>query len=128
MRKWAIVWLAVLILSGAAWPSPALAHRIGWWGPGLFFGGLALGTELAYPYYTYPYYPYWYYAAPYAYPYSYAYPGPTVYEQIPVQSAPLVQRDVCYANGCYHLYGDGETQSWQWVWTPATPAPPPPAL
>ena len=71
--------------------------------------------------------PYPYYAAPYApYPYLSPYPGPTLYEA-PIQSAPLVQRDVCYANGCYHLYGDGAIQPWQWVWTPATPAPPSPA-
>lgn len=126
MRKWTIVWLAVLIFFfGMAWPSTASAHGIGWWGPGLFFGGLALGTALAYPYY--PYYSYPYYGAPYApYAYSYPYPGPTLYEQAPIRSAPLVQRDVCYANGCYHLYGDGVTQPWQWVWTPATPAPPSP--
>jgi len=123
MRRWAILLLVLLVglMPGQAW-----AHGIGWWGPGLFLGGLALGTALTYPYYAYPYpaYPY-----P-AYPYGYPYPGPLIYEQAPVQSPPLVQRDVCYEHGCYHLYGDGVTQPWQWVWVPAPPpvqpAPPPP--
>jgi hypothetical protein len=120
MKKWPIVLLALLIvLSGAVVPSSAWAHGFGWWGPGVFFGGLALGAALSYPYYAPPYpYPY-----PYAYPY---YSMPPVYEQAPIQAPPLVQRDVCYANGCYHLYGDGVSQAWQWVWTP-TATPPPPA-
>lgn len=117
MKKWVVVAVAVLIvLSGSLVPSSAWAHGGAWWGPGVFFGGLALGAALAYPYYAYPYY---------AYPYPYAYSAPPVYEQAPTRSAPLVQRDVCYANGCYHLYGDGVTQPWQWVWTPAAPPPPP---
>jgi len=123
MKRWAIVLLALLVfLSGNLLPSNAWAHGIGWWGPGVFFGGLALGAALSYPYYGYPYY-----TSPYAYPYPYGYPyaAPPVYEQAPVQSVPLVQRDICYANGCYHLYGDGMTQAWQWVWTPAAPPPPP---
>jgi hypothetical protein len=120
MKRVAIVSFAILIfLAGSVVPSHAWAHGVGWWGPGVFLGGLALGAALAYPY---PYY-----AAPYAYPYPYGYPysAPPVYEQARIQSAPLVQRDICYANGCYHLYGDGVTQPWQWVWTPAAPAPPP---
>ena len=131
MKSWAIVLFAVLVLLlGSVVPSSAWAHGVGWWGPGIFFGGLALGAALTYPYYTYPYYgaPY---AYPYAYPSAYAYPYPyavpPVYEQAPLPSAPLVQRDVCYASGCYHLYGDGVTQAWQWVWTPAAPPAPPPA-
>ena len=104
MRRVAVVLLGVLILlAGTVVPSGAWGHGVGWWAPGLFLGGLALGTALAYPYYSYPY--------PYAYPYAYPYPAP-VYEPAPLQ-APLVQRDVCYANGCYHLYGDGVTQPWQ---------------
>lgn len=122
MKRWAIVLFALpIFLSGAVMPSTAWAHGIGWWGPGVFFGGLALGTALAYPYYGYPYYGYPYYAAPYAYSYS----APPVYEQDPTPSAPLVQRDTCYANGCYHLYGNGITQPWQWVWTLTAPATPP---
>jgi hypothetical protein len=123
VKRLAIVSFAILIfLCGSVVPSVAWAHGVGWWGPGVFFGGLALGAALAYPYYPYPYY-----GAPYAYPYPYGYPysAPPVYEQAPIQSAPLVQRDICHANGCYHLYGDGVTQPWQWVWTPAAPAPPP---
>jgi hypothetical protein len=123
MKRWAIVLLAALIfLSGSVVPSSAWAHGVGWWGPGVFFGGLALGAALASPYYTHPYY-----AAPYAYPYPYAspYSVPPLYERAPIQSAPLVQRDVCHPHGCYHLYGDGVTQPWQWVWTPAAPPPPP---
>jgi len=117
MKKLAVVSLVVLILlAGTVVPSAAWGHGVGWWAPGLFFGGLALGTALAYPYYAYPYpYPY-----PYSYPYAYAYPAP-LYEPAPVP--PPVQRDVCYAEGCYHLYGDGVTQAWQWVWTPAAPPP-----
>ena len=118
MKRVAIALLAMLVLlAGTVVPSDAWAHGVGWWAPGLFFGGLALGTALAHPYYTYPY--------PYGYPYAYAYPYPApMYEPAPVQP-PLVQRDVCYDSGCYHLYGDGRTQPWQWVWTPAAPPPPP---
>jgi len=117
MKRVAIVSLgALVLLAGTVVPSEAWGHGVGWWAPGLFLGGLALGTALAYPYYTYPY-PY-----PYAYPYAYSYSAP-LYEQAPAQPA-LVQRDVCYAEGCYHLYGDGVTQAWQWVWTPAAPTPP----
>ena len=43
-----------------------------------------------------------------------------------VTLAPSIQRDVCYATGCYHLQGDGVTVAYQWVWVPAAPAPPPP--
>lgn len=112
MKKVAIVLLgALVLLAGMATPSDAWAHGVGWWAPGLFLGGLALGTALAYPYYAYPY----------PYSYAYAYPAP-LYEPAPAQP-PLVQRDVCYAEGCYHLYGDGVTQAWQWVWTPAAPPP-----
>jgi hypothetical protein len=114
MKRLILVLLGVLILlTGTVVPSDAWGHGVGWWAPGLFFGGLALGTALAYPYYTYPY--------PYP-PYAYSYSAP-LYVQAPVQP-PLVQRDACYAEGCYHLYGDGVTQPWQWVWTPAAPPPP----
>jgi hypothetical protein len=119
MKRWAIVVLALLVvLSGALAPSDAYAWHGGWWGPGLFLGGLALGAALTYPYYAYPY--------P-AYPYPYAYPPTVIYQQAPAPSPPLVQRDVCYEHGCYHLNGDGVTQPWQWVWMPtAPPVPPPP--
>jgi hypothetical protein len=113
MKRLGIVLLMLLV---ALVPGQAVAHGIGWWGPGLFLGGLALGTALTYPYY-YPY--------P-AYPEAYPYPALLIYQQAP----PLVQRDVCYEQGCYHLYGNGMTQPWQWVWTPAAPpvqpSPPPP--
>jgi hypothetical protein len=80
MKAWAIALFALLVhLAGAVMPGTARAHGIGWWGPGAFFGGLALGTALAYPYYGYPYY-----AAPYASP------VPPVHEQGPTPSAPLV--------------------------------------
>jgi hypothetical protein len=29
--------------------------------------------------------------------------------------APLVQREVCYTGGCYHLQGDGVTVAYSWV-------------
>jgi len=125
MKKVAVLSVAVLIVFfGTVMPSAAWTHGIGWWGPGVFFGGIALGAALAHPYYGYPYY-----AGPYAYsyPYGYPYPGPTFYEEAPLRSAPLVQRDVCYGTGCYHLYGDGVIQPWQWVWTPAAPVPVPPS-
>jgi hypothetical protein len=110
MKRLMVVLLGTLVLlAGMVAPSDAWGHGFGWWAPGLFLGGLALGTALAYPYYTYPY----------PYPYPYAYPAP-LYEA-PRAQPPLVQRDVCYAEGCYHLYGDGVTQAWQWVWTPAAP-------
>jgi hypothetical protein len=115
--KRVVALLAMLILlAGTVAPSDAWAHGVGWWVPGLFFGGLALGTALAYPYYTYPY------AYRYPYGYAYSYPAP-IYEPAPARP-PLVQRDVCYPSGCYHLHGDGLTQPWQWVWTPAAPSPP----
>lgn len=122
MKTSPVALLALLIvLAGALVPGDAWAHGFGWWGPGVFFGGLALGAALAYPYYAPPYaYPY-----PYGYPYAYPYSGPLVYEQAPSPPAPQVQRDVCHPSGCYHLYGDGVSQPWQWVWTPAAPPPPP---
>jgi hypothetical protein len=80
------------------------------WGRGVFIGGLALGTALAYPYYAYPY------------P---VYSPPVVVEQPPVVHQQPVQREVVYPNGRYVLYGDGVTQPWQWVWIPADPAVPP---
>ena len=119
MKTWGIMVLALMVaLAGSLVPGTAWAWGIGWWGPGVFLGGLALGSALAYPYYAYPYY-----AAPYAYPYAYS--VPPVYAQNPTPPAPLVQRETCYVNGCYHLYGDGITQPWQWVWTPIASAPPP---
>jgi len=98
MKRLAVLLVAVLIVFfGTAVPSTAWTHGIDWWGPGLL--GLALGAALAQPYYAYPYY-----APPYAYSsYGYPYPGPTVDEEGPLQSAPRVQRDVSYGAGCYHL-------------------------
>jgi hypothetical protein len=93
----------------------------GWWWPGAFVGGLALGAAVAAtypPYYAYP--PPAYYSAPSviyapAQPYTTAPPAP-----------PAVQREVVYPHGKYVLYGDGVNQPWQWVWVSATPAPPAP--
>jgi hypothetical protein len=126
--------LAVLLTITLA-PSDASAggrfHRgggvhVGFWGPGLFLGGLALGAAVSAPYrYGYPYYGYGY--GP---DYYYA-PPPTVIYQQPAPAyaaappAP-VQREVVYAHGKYVLYGDGVTQAWQWVWVPNAPASPPP--
>ena len=92
-------------------------HRFGCcFGP-VFVGGLFLGTALAAPYY---------------YPYSYAYPGYSapVYAPAPAYQtqayvAPSVQREVCYVGGCYRLQGDGVTVAYQWVWLPNAPPPPP---
>ena len=121
MKRCPVVLLALLILvSGALMPRHALAHGFGWWGPGVFLGGLALGAALAYPYYAPPYYAY-------PYPYGYAEPGPFVYAPAPSPTPPQVQRDVCHPTGCYHLYGDGVSQPWQWVWIPAPPIPPSPS-
>ena len=89
-----------------------------------FVGGVFVGSALAYPYYAYPYYAY-----PYEYPYPvypdpvYA-PAPAYLPQTQVYVAPSVQREVCYANGCYHLHGDGVTVAYSWIWVPAAPAPP----
>jgi hypothetical protein len=75
-----------------------------------FFGGVFVAAPLAYPFYAYPYY----------YPYPYAYPAyPPVY-----QEAPAIQRDVCYAGGCYHLEGDGVTVAYRWIWIPSPPEAP----
>jgi len=129
--------LAVLLTISLA-PSDAWAggrfHRggghFGFWGPGLFLGGLALGAAVTAPYYRYGYgYPY-YYGPDY---YYYAPPPTVVYQQpAPAYAAapPAVQREVVYSHGKYVLYGDGVTQAWQWVWipnAPASPPPPPPA-
>jgi hypothetical protein len=123
--------LAVLLTMSLA-PSDAWAggrhhHRggghFGFWGPGLFLGGLALGAAVTAPYYRYGY-PY-YYGPDYYYA-----PSPTViYQQAPstpVAPAPPVQREVVYPHGKHVLYGDGVTQAWQWVWVPNAPASPPP--
>ena len=116
MKRWAVALLVLIVVLAAVMPTCALAGGFGWWGPGVFFGGLALGAALTYPYYVPPYYPY-------GYPYAYAEPGPLVYAPGPSPALPRVQRDVCYPAGCYHLYGDGVSQPWQWVWTPAAPPP-----
>jgi hypothetical protein len=125
--------LAVLLTVSLA-PSDAWAggrfHRggghFGFWGPGLFLGGLALGAAITAPYYGYGYgYPYYY--GP---DYYYAPPPTVVYQQAaPAYAAappPPVQREVVYSHGKYVLYGDGVTQAWQWVWVPNAPASPPP--
>jgi len=101
--------------------------HIGFWGPGLFLGGLALGAAVSAPYYRYGY-PYYYGYAP---DYYYAPPPAVVYQQAPpayaaAPAAPPVQREVVYAHGKYVLYGDGVSQAWQWVWVPNAPASPPP--
>jgi hypothetical protein len=93
------------------------------WG-GAFVGGLFLGSVLARPYYAYPYYPYPYAAYP-AYPNPVYAPAPAYEPQTQLYLAPPVQREACYATGCYHLQGDGVTTAYQWVWVPAAPPPPP---
>lgn len=103
--------------------------HIGFWGPGLFLGGLALGAAVSAPYYRHGY-PY-YYGYGYGPDYYYAPPPAVVYQQAPpayavVPAAPPVQREVVYAHGKYVLYGDGVSQAWQWVWVPNAPASPPP--
>ena len=136
MKKWIAGILVVLVLvpialaPGDAWARGRF-HRggghVGFWGPGLFLGGLALGAAISAPY-RYPshyYYPSYYYGPDYYY-----YPPPTVvYQSAPTYVAPAppqVQREVVYAHGKYVLYGDGVTQPWQWVWVPNAPASPPP--
>jgi len=135
MRKWmAGVLVVAVLLTLALAPDDAWArgrhHRggahFGFWGPGLFLGGLALGAAITAPYrYPYPYYYYGYYGPDY----YYAPPPTVIYQQAPttyVAPPPAVQREVVYSHGKYVLYGDGVTQAWQWVWVPnATPPPPP---
>lgn len=127
--------LAVLLTISLA-PSDASAggrfnrggFHAGFWGPGLFLGGLALGAAVAAPYrYGYPYY----YGYGYGPDYYYAPPPTVIYQQAapPAYAAAPpapVQREVVYAHGKYLLYGDGVTQAWQWVWIPNAPAGPPP--
>jgi hypothetical protein len=94
----------------------------GWWWPGAFVGGLALGAAVAAtypPYYAYP--PPAYYSAP-----SVVYAPAQTYTTAP-SAPPAVQREVVYPHGKYVLYGDGVNQPWQWVWVSATPAPPAPS-
>ena len=123
--------LLVVLLTMSLAPSDAWAggrfHRggghFGFWGPGLFLGGLALGAAVTAPYYRYGY-PYYYYGPDYYYA-----PPPAVVYQQPAPAyaaAPPVQREVVYPHGKYVLYGDGVTQAWQWVWVPNAPASPPP--
>ena len=84
----------------------------GWWWPGAFVGGLALGAAVAAtypPYYAYP--PPAYYAPPVTYA------PPQTYVTAP-PAPPAVQREVVHPNGKYVLYGDGVSQPWQWVWVP----------
>ena len=98
--------------------------HFGFWGPGLFLGGLALGAAVTAPYYRYGYgYPYYY--GP---DYYYAPPPTVIYQQAPAYAAAPapVQREVVYSHGKYVLYGDGVSQAWQWVWVPNAPAGPPP--
>jgi hypothetical protein len=132
MKKWVAGFLVLaVLLTVALAPGDASArgrfHRggghVGFWGPGLFLGGLAVGAAITAPY-RYPY-PYYYYGPEY----YYAPPPTVIYQQAPttyVAPAPPVQREVVYAHGKYVLYGDGVTQAWQWVWVPNAPASPPP--
>jgi len=123
------VLLTISLAPSDAWAGGRHHHRggghVGFWGPGLFLGGLGLGAAVTAPYYRYGYgYPY-YYGPDYYYA-----PSPTViYQQAPpaYTAAPApVQREVVYSHGKYVLYGDGVTQAWQWVWVPNAPASPPP--
>lgn len=94
----------------------------GWWWPGAFVGGLALGAAVAAtypPYYAYP--PPAYYSTP-----SAVYAPAQTYTTAP-PAPPAVQREVVYPHGKYVLYGDGVNQPWQWVWVSATPASPAPS-
>jgi hypothetical protein len=74
----------------------------------VFVGGVVVGAPLAYPYYADP--------SP-VYSAAVDPPDPSV--------AAAVRRDVCYAEGCYHLQGDGVTVPYQWIWIPAAPPAPP---
>jgi len=88
-----------------------------------FVGGVFVGSALAYPYYAYPYaYPY---AAYPVYPDPVYVPAPVYQPQMELSVAPLIQREVCYTGGCYHLQGDGVTVAYSWVWVPTAPAAPP---
>src|SRR5262245_58680868 len=72
-----------------------------------FVGGLFVGATVASP---------WWWGYPYSYYSGYgAYPA-MQYADAPVYQAPAVQREVCYSNGCYRLYGDGVTTAYQWMW------------
>ncbi|MGH7396537.1 MAG: hypothetical protein ACRELW_03275 [Candidatus Rokuibacteriota bacterium] len=132
MKKWmAAVLVVAVLLTLALAPSDALARgrrhhhggfHHGFWGPGVFIGGLALGAAITAPY-RYPY-PYYYYGPSY----YYAPPPSVIYREAPttyVAPAP-VQREVVYSHGKYVLHGDGVTEAWQWVWVPNAPATPPP--
>lgn len=74
--------LAVVVLAlpttGLAWRGHHGHHR-GWYGPGLFVGGVLLGTAIAAPRYYYPQPAYIYPPPPavYAPPPAYAYPDPS---------------------------------------------------
>ena len=87
-------------------------HHFGCCFSSVFVGGVVVGVPVGYPYYAYPYPVYSAAVDP---------PDPTV--------AAAVRRDVCYAEGCYHLQGDGVTVPYQWIWIPTAPPPPsgPPA-
>jgi len=94
-------------------------HRGCCWS-GAFIGGVFVGSAFAYPYYAYPSYAYPYAAYPF-----YA-PPPAYYQQQPqLYVSPPLQREVCFATGCYHLQGDGVTVAYSWVWVPAAPTGPP---
>jgi hypothetical protein len=84
---------------------------------GPYYGlGLGLYGPWSYPYYYSPYGSQYYYPD-YAPPIA-SYPAP----------APQIQRQVCYATGCYFLQGDGYSVPYQWVWVPnqvPTGSPPP---
>jgi hypothetical protein len=76
-------------------------HRFGCcFGPA-FVGGVVVASALGYPDYAFPY------AAYPVYPDPVYVPGPACQPQTQPSVAPAVQRDVCYAGGCYHLQGDG---------------------
>ena len=125
--------LTISLAPSEAWAGGRGGHfhrgggHFGFWGPGLFLGGLALGAAVSAPYY-------YRYGSPYYYGYGpdyyYAPPPAVVYQQAPPADAaappPPVQREVVYPHGKYVLYGDGVTQAWQWVWVPNAPASPPP--
>jgi len=122
------VLLTISLAPSDAWAGGRFRHggggHFGFWGPGLFLGGLALGAAVSAPYYRYGY-PYYY--GP---DYYYAPPPTVIYQQAPAYAAAPapapVQREVVYSHGKYVLYGDGVSQAWQWVWVPNAPASPPP--
>jgi hypothetical protein len=64
MKRKAVLIVAVAVIGAMlALPAPSPAWR-GWWGPGVFAGGVLLGTALTAPYYYPPPPPPYYYPAP----------------------------------------------------------------